>query len=171
MINATDIVFAVIKPALQNLGMLSPAGVALLAGTCAAESGVGNYLLQSTYVPGSDLTAFKGGLGLFQMQIDDHDDIITNFLPGNAIIKQNLVTTCVKFDPLKLISDLNYAAMFCRVHYLRNSQPLPTWDDVNGLANYWKTHYNSSKGAGDIAHFVNNYSLVQKAVESLVGKS
>lgn len=168
MINSDDLLYAVIKPALDNLNLRYPSGIALLAGTCAAESGAGAFLLQSSYKPGQDLNAFTGGLGLFQMQRDDHDDILKNYLPGNPTIAGKLHAALGSFDAKRLITDLIYAAMFCRVHYLRNDQPLPAWNDVVGLANYWKTHYNSSSGAGDSNHFVANYNLVQGSVSKII---
>jgi hypothetical protein len=168
MMKADDLIFAVIKPALTALNLCNPASIALLAGTCAAESLLGAYLLQSTYKPGQDLNSFNGGLGLFQMQADDHTDIIKNFLPNHPDLARLLHGFYETFDEHFLITDLIYAAMFCRIHYLRNSEPLPKWDDIIGLANYWKTHYNSSLGAGDVQHFVNNYNLVQASVSKLV---
>ena len=44
-----------------------------------------------------------------------------------------------------------------RVHYLRVPQPLPAADDIDGLARYWKAHWNTREGAGTPERFVESY--------------
>lgn len=49
---------------------------------------------------------------------------------------------------LREIFDHAARAVMCRVHYLCFPRPLPTADDIPGLAKYWKDHYNTYRGAG-----------------------
>jgi hypothetical protein len=42
----------------------------------------------------------------------------------------------------------------CRVRYIRATPPLPSQDDLQGLANYWKQHYNTPLGAGTPEEFL-----------------
>ncbi len=44
-----------------------------------------------------------------------------------------------------------------RVHYLRVPEPLPAPGDIEGLARYWKAHFNTPAGAGTPAGFVANW--------------
>ena len=168
MIKADDLIFCVIRPALQSIAMAAPKAIALVAGTCAAESLGGDYLIQSSFVPGHDIRAFTGGLGIFQMQHDDHDDIVKNYFPRDPTTAGKMVAAFGSFTAERLVTDLLYAAAFCRIHYLRNDEPLPDYNNVSALASYWKRYYNSSHGAGDDAHFINNYALVAPAVNKLI---
>ena len=56
-----------------------------------------------------------------------------------------------------LATDLAYACAMARIHYLRKPEPLPAHDDIEGLARYWKEHYNTFLGKGTVEEFVHNY--------------
>ena len=48
----------------------------------------------------------------------------------------------------ELAGNLYYATAMARIHYLRRPERLPSAMDVEGLAQYWKDHYNTYLGAG-----------------------
>jgi len=132
----------------------------LLLLTAAQESHAGTYIKQI------------GGpaLGIFQMEPDTHYDIWMNYIQYNP----GLRTIANKFsafdDPLyhendfafrrnaqQLVWNLNYAVILARIHYYRVPEPLPEYDDVLGLAEYWKQHYNTPLGRGTVKEAVENY--------------
>ena len=49
-----------------------------------------------------------------------------------------------------LITDLAYATLMCRMHYMRQREALPAATDASGMAAYHKDHYNTAKGKTDI---------------------
>jgi len=46
----------------------------------------------------------------------------------------------------------------CRLHYRRVNAPLPKANDIQGMADYWKAHYNTVKGKGTPSEFVTHYN-------------
>lgn len=94
-------------------------------------------------------------LGFFQMEPATHDDIWENYL----CYKPEVAATIVKVfhgrpSAAEMIWNLRYAAVMCRVHYLRRREALPAAGDLEGMARYWKRYYNTEKGAGTIGSFV-----------------
>jgi len=53
-----------------------------------------------------------------------------------------------------LWSSIGAGIVFCRLVYRRVPKPLPRIDEPIGMAAYWKTWYNTSKGAGTIDKFL-----------------
>lgn len=147
MIKADDL-RAVIKPVLVDLGCWSTAAENLLLGTCAVESAMGTYLFQ---VQGP-------ALGIFQMEPATHDDIHRHFLAYRPELRAKVLNWSVTGGTAsELAWNLAYAAAMCRVHYLRDSQPLPQADDIPALAATWKRHYNSHLGKGEEADYIAAY--------------
>lgn len=131
----------VIMPALQTLGLMSPAALNLVTGTGLVESGY-IWLKQTGGGP---------ALGPWQMEPATEQDIWGNWLkyqPGyEGMVRKLLVpgpTTS------QLVWNLQYAAAMCRIKYLRAEPPLPAYDDAEGLATYWKNFYNTALGAGSV---------------------
>ncbi|MBF0127261.1 MAG: hypothetical protein HQM02_08630 [Magnetococcales bacterium] len=140
----------VIVPALQFLEMDSPAARALLLGTVAQESGLGEYLHQVGGGP---------ALGVFQMEPATYRDIWDIFIDHQPSIKKKLAERWpVRPEPEALVTDLFLAAVMCRLHYRRVKEPLPAADDLAGLAVYWKRHYNTLLGAGTVAEYLRNWN-------------
>jgi hypothetical protein len=143
-----------ITETLKESGLYSKAAVNLLLGTAAQESHLGRYIRQ-----------LKGpALGIFQMEPRTHDDIWENFLKYKLkkIEPRFKVGTVNRFHtnsatPDALVFDLKYAIIMCRLHYFRVSERLPKHDDIEGLARYWKRHYNTKHGRGTEKEFVFNY--------------
>ena len=142
----------VIKPALLAIDLYSLAAENLLLGTALQES-----LLEYTHQIGGP------ALGYFQMEPNTYYDIFTNYLEyrPNLFAKViNLVAyntlTVPKAD--LLITNHKFSAAMCRVKYARVPKLIPLANDIIGMANYWKTYYNSSQGAGTIQEFIDKYN-------------
>lgn len=134
----------VVRPALQAIGLWSPTAENLVLGTGIVESKL-TYLKQLGAGP---------ALGLFQMEPFTHNDIWRTTLWGKELGMKvgNLIRPWGSTsypDPAEMISNLNYAAAMCRVHYRRIRAPLPG-NEPEGLAGYWKQYYNTPLGAGTV---------------------
>lgn len=146
----------IITPTLKYLNLWSESAEMLLLGTCAQESGMGEYLHQ---VQGP-------ALGVFQMEPATHTDIWKNYLGYNVKYSTKIIYLMSDYDksnPLDaLISNLAYATSMARIHYLRVKAPLPNANDLDGLAHYWKQYYNTPKGRGKVSEFKDNWNRYVK---------
>ncbi len=140
MFNVHQLRELIIKPALENLVMLSDDAVELLVFTCAVESGGGTFLKQ-----------LKGSaLGIYQMEPDTYNDLWFNYIQKKPSIMLKLVTNFEVSrmpDEYRLIYDLRYATAMARIHYARVPQLLPSKEDCFALWQYYKAHYNTSLGS------------------------
>lgn len=136
----------VTRPVLKKMGVYSEAAEELLMLTAAQESLCGKFVHQ------------VGGpaLGIYQMEPATHDDIWDNFLRYKSGLRE--VVQRLGRLSAELPGNLYYATAMTRVHYLRVDERLPSAMDVDGLANYWKRHYNTIKGAGTVAEAVGHYN-------------
>ncbi len=152
MIQADQLHEEIVRPALLSLGrsFSQPAARALIMGTIAQESLCGRYIKQ------------RGGpaLGIVQMEPATHNDIWENYLryKPNLILRLSSIFDIKKTDAKRLIYDLRYNVIMCRLHYRRVNAPLPAANDIQGLARYWKMHYNTVKGRGTTSEFVTHYN-------------
>lgn len=137
----------VVRPALRDIGLWSEAAELLVFGTAVQESGL-RWLVQ------------LGGpaLGFFQMEPATHADIHHNFLGYRPELNRQVLGLLALGQPRvdQLVWNLRYAAAMCRVHYLRDRQPLPAAGDVEGMGALWKRHYNTPAGKGRAEEFVAN---------------
>jgi hypothetical protein len=62
-----------------------------------------------------------------------------------------------------MIFNLKYATAMARIHYLRISEPLPQFNDIEGMWNYYKQYYNTPKGAATRDQFMGNYAKYVKS--------
>ncbi len=171
MISAKDLLYLIVQPACQlvDSGYINKSAIALLMGTVAQESMGGFYLIQTHFYSQPIIAAggFKGGLGIFQMEKATHDDIIAHYLCTKESLYKQVVNKFGPLDSSKLVNDLLYAAVFCRIHYLRFKEPLPkSYTDIRRLAEYWKKYYNTRLGKGTVEGFIDNYGLVKDTVET-----
>ena len=151
MINIEDLKKHIIIPILDNLGIGSISAVRLLLGTAAMESDFGAYLKQ-----------VKGpALGLYQLEPLTYNDIYDNYLKYNLDLRDRIHNLCYfsfsgndRPHPYELISNLKFATIMSRIHYLRVKEPLPLKDDLEGIANYYKKYYNTEKGKGTTEQFI-----------------
>ena len=145
----------IIIPALERIDKYSDAAVNLLLGTCAQESAMGRFIHQLGSGP---------ACGIFQMEPATHDDIWDNYLAYNEDLKKMAIDSTAYANSESLIHNLKYAAIMCRIHYLRVPEALPDKDDIVGMAEYWKEHYNTYQGAGSMDEFIDNYQKYVKKV-------
>ncbi len=132
----------------KQLGMHSESATNLLLGTCAQESRLGSYIEQ---IEGP-------AKGIFQMEPRTEIDIWDNFIKYRVDIAKDIYDVCGRDGPGDwLWYDLAYQSALCRIHYFRVPEPLPDSNDIEGLARYWKQHYNTGGGAGAVKEFIANY--------------
>ena len=153
----------IIKPTLQYLDPTIPyseAAVELLMMTCAHESHLGTYIKQ---VNGP-------ALGIYQMEPATHTDIWNNFLKYKNSVSEAMMNLAFyvhysiaehpfedEVHPDELVSNLSYATAMARVHYYRDSQPLPDVSDIKGLAKYAKRVYNTHEGKASWKNYFTSY--------------
>jgi len=160
MIKREHLLEHVIRPTLVHLNGLNESLVGkaaenLLLGTVLQESAGGKYLQQ------------LGGpaLGIFQIEPATHEDVFDSFLKyrpdwENTIIK--LASRQFYLAPNdELVFNLRYSCAIARLVYWRAPHPLPHEDNVRGLAEYWKLHFNTVAGAGTVEQFIGNYKMGQ----------
>lgn len=136
----------IIQPVLRHLDAYSPAAEELLILTAAAESLGGRYLHQLGDGP---------AVGIYQMEPATHDDIWRNWLA----YREHTVGRVRHFEIPGLYDDDNaremagnlyYATAMCRCHYRRDPHPLPSQNDLSGLAAYYKRVWNTSAGSATV---------------------
>ena len=88
--------------------------------------------------------------GFWQMEPATEYDIHDNFLA----YRPELAALVDSFGEPNPLTNDEYAAAMCRVHYMRVPDPLPPADDLLGQAAYWKAHYNTPLGKGTMKHFI-----------------
>ncbi len=139
-----------IDEVLTEIDMYSKSAVNLLLGTAAQESGFGTYLRQLGNGP---------ALGVFQMEPATEKDIWDNYLQFRAGIRNRIGDLTGVYWPgsLHLKGDLIYQIIMARLHYRRVPEALPSPNDIEGLAQYWKQYYNTPEGRGTIREFIHNY--------------
>lgn len=139
----------VVRPTLQALSLHSEAGENLVWGTAVHESHL-TYLHQAGNGP---------ALGLYQIEPATYADLCGHYLK----FRPELAAAAVRFlapepSPVEqLVANLAYATAICRLLYHRAAPPLPEADDIDGLAAYWKAHYNTPLGKGRAADWAQHY--------------
>jgi len=150
MLNITQFRELIVKPALRDLVLDSVGAEELLVFTCANESLGGTYLAQ-----------VKGpALGIYQMEPETYNDIWQNYINNHSRLAMIMATNfgCSRMPVEdRLIWDLRFATAMARIHYARAMSPLPLPGDVEGIWEYYKTHYNTSKGAAEKVQAIANY--------------
>ena len=53
--------------------------------------------------------------------------------------------------------NLPFQIIMARLYYYRFSEALPAYDDIEGLAKYWKKYWNTELGAGTVGEAIVNY--------------
>lgn len=144
----------IIIPALTALGLNSESAVNLLLGTAAQETQMGRYLIQTNISP------YKGGIGIYQMQAPTYDYIWNRHVDGSNSMKAK-IKLFLGFEgkppAARMASDLSLASIMARLNYANVLERLPEATDVNALARYWKVYWNTMQGKGTQDQFVQNY--------------
>lgn len=156
MIDREQFVDLIIEPTLQHIGLYSDAATELVLGTALQESRL-TYIHQLGNGP---------ALGVFQMEPATHNDIWQNYLKYREDLRNYVIDLASRIniksgmvDALELISNLNYAAAMCRIHYLRTPDPLPQSGDTAGQAKYWKQYYNTPLGRGTVEEYMRSWLI------------
>lgn len=152
MLNVEQFRSLVVQPALAVLGAryAAPAAVELLVGTALAES----HLRELRQLPDGP------ALGLYQIEPATHKDLWDNFLafrPELADVVRRLTEIDSPDCHQHLVTRLDYATVVARLIYWRAPEPMPAAGDVDGLARYWKAHFNTARGAGDPREWAERY--------------
>ena len=135
----------VIRPTLQGLGLWSPAAERLLLGTAVVESGL-KFLTQHGDGPAR---------GVYQIEPATADDLAKNWLTFRPRWAHKLAAFASEQPSNgQLVSNLAYATAVARLIYYRRPEALPDPENLRGLADYWKAHFNTTAGKGDPAKFV-----------------
>jgi hypothetical protein len=140
----------IIEPTLKDLKLYSESAVNLLLGTAAQESLMGEYIHQVGGGPAK---------GIFQMEPATETDIWTHYLKYKPELADRVAALMTPHDigGGNLVGNLYYATAMARIHYLRKKESLPHHQDVEGMARYWKIHYNTIHGKGTVEEFIHNY--------------
>ena len=115
---------------------------ALLLETAAVESDFGNNMKQ-----------FHGGpaRGWFQMEPDTAHDIIINYIKYRPHLGKWAAMAEGK-DLSKLLLRDDFSIAMARIHYMRVKEPVP--DTRIARARYWKKYYNTYRGKGTVAKYM-----------------
>lgn len=144
MVNLQHIREMVVRPALKHLLLWSPEAEELVMCTGMIES----RFTHLTQVP-------KGpARGHWQMEKATFYDIRMSFERSRPETYDRLLQLSLsEIDPFDQMLGNNYlGAAMCRLHYRRVKHPLPT--TVKGMADYWKTYYNTYLGKGKVKDFI-----------------
>ena len=96
-------------------------------------------------------------IGFWQIEPATMNDMITNYIKYRSHYKKNLISLGMNFGKDKIISVMSNMAIqaaLCRLHYRRDKDPIPSWDDLEAQGKYWKKVYNTFEGRGTVDHFV-----------------
>jgi hypothetical protein len=154
MINVSQFRELIVRPTLQQIGLYSTAAENLMVGTALVESKL-TYLKQLGRGP---------ALSVFQIEPVTHTDLWETFLPYrpdlrdkvNELLSQSAIFSNNKLGDL--VGNIPYACAMARLVYYRRPEPLPDAEDIIGLANYWKKHYNTEMGRGNPLKFYDLYN-------------
>lgn len=152
MINPKHFRELIVRPTLEALGAWSQSAEELVIGTAAHESLL--YHLKQLGGP---------ALGVYQIEPATHKDVWDNYLAYRedmASKVRGMASQHLADLDDELVGNLHYATAICRLIYYRRPEPLPAADDVVGLAQYWKAHYNTHLGKGRIDDWIDHYSEV-----------
>ena len=142
----------VVRSVCQGLDLWSPSAENLLLGTAAQESHLGHYLKQLKKGP---------AIGIYQMEPDTWHDLHAHYLRYNTPLRNKLNQFVSPWGRLMgemaMQGNLNYATACARLQYFRKPERLPAYDDIEGLARYWKKHWNTVHGKGTVEEFIENY--------------
>lgn len=138
----------VVEDTLKYINLYSEDATNLILGTIAQESAGGKYIQQL----GSGVAQ-----GICQMEAATFWDIVDRYLRFKPNLKLLIedVANIRDWKASSLTTNLIFSIAMCRVHYLRDSKPIPS--DLEGQAAVWKRCYNTHLGAGTEEEYIRNY--------------
>ena len=137
----------IITHILQVAGLYSQEAVELLMLTAAQESKLGYWWRQVGNGPAK---------GIFQMEPATEDSLWENYLAYRPD-KTAIIARYDTADDDDLWWNLGYQIIIARMKYQNVPTPLPDHQDVWGMAQYWKEHWNTHLGAGTITQAFDAY--------------
>ena len=141
-----DDIKEIAEEVLYRLDAYSDDALALIMRTGMAESG---YRV---------LRQMNGGpaIGFWQVELNTARDTLKSFVNYRSKILNTLKDLGLDESDLEfcLLSNISLQVAFCRLKYLRDPNPIPSWDNIEAQAKYWKKVYNTNLGAGTIKHFI-----------------
>ena len=139
----------IVEYSLYKIDCYSDDALALVVRTGMAESG---YRAVRGY---GDVNP---AIGFWQIEPATMYDMMRNYLSYRKKYKEALKDLGMKFKgddiEMSVMSNMAVQAALCRLHYRRDKDPLPSWDDIEAQGRYWKKVYNTFKGRGTIKHFM-----------------
>ena len=97
-------------------------------------------------------------IGFWQIEPATMYDMMRNYIIYRAPYRKALEELGMKFKgddiEISVMSNMGVQAALCRLHYRRDSKPIPSWDDLESQGKYWKRVYNTIKGRGTVKHFI-----------------
>lgn len=147
---------------LKGIKLHSKAAENLIMGTGAVESHY-HYLRQL----GSGVA-----VSFFQVEGATVKDNIENYLSYRPERLSLITDYCMTPTPAKLLDynaaqlrsltlhNIAFAIAMARVLYFRVPKKLPSEDDIEGMAKYWKKYYNTPLGKGTEEKFIEAYNLL-----------
>lgn len=96
----------------------------------------------------------EGGpaLGIYQMEPVTYNDIWTNFIKFKPTLMTMMINNfgCGRVPSEdRLIYDLEFATVMCRIHYMRNHEEIPDHKDPELIWSYYKRFYNTAMGSAE----------------------
>ena len=127
--------------------------LAIMMGTAATESHLGQKLRQSGY----SMKSKGGAFGPWQQQLNSHDDIwrLVFFVHPKLCERVKQINGCIPARDA-LIGNLYYACAMARLQYWRHPEPLPSSKDLEGQGRYYIKYFNCG-GKGSVAKYVADY--------------
>ena len=138
----------IVEFALYRIDCYSDDALALVVRTGMAESG---YRALKGYGEGNP------AIGFFQIEPATMNDMIDNYIKYRSRYKVDLISLGMNFEKdtiISVMSNIAVQAALCRIHYRRDKHSIPSWDDLEGQAKYWKRVYNTNLGRGTTEHFI-----------------
>ena len=97
-------------------------------------------------------------IGFWQIEPATLYDMMRNYISYRPKYRKVLEKLGMEFKgddiEMSVISNMAVQASLCRLHYRRDKDPLPSWDDMEAQGRYWKKVYNTYKGKGTLTHFM-----------------
>ena len=139
----------IVEYSLYRIDCYSDDALALVVRTGMAESG---YRALKGYGKGNP------AIGFWQIEPATLHDMIDNYLKYRKKYREALQELGMQFKgddiEMSVMSNLAVQAALCRIHYRRDKDPLPSWDNLEAQGKYWKKVYNTKLGKGTVKHFV-----------------
>lgn len=130
--------------------LYSKDAVELLMLTCAQETLLGTYIKQ-----------VKGpALGIFQMEPGAYNDLYSRFIVYKSEKLRNAYESFYadKSDwKSQMLGNIPYQIVLARMYYLRVPDALPDHTDVQAMAEYYKTHWNTYLGKATVEGAIKRY--------------